>query len=265
MSDPTGLVKASDELSENQNGRAPVAVPVADTSPWLLRAVVAGGVLMVASVILVLVLLNQASTRADKADAARDKIAAAFVNDVQTLRAQVTTLGETPVVAAPTPAAVAAVTGAAGPPGVPGSPGRDGAPGSQGPVGAPGKDGAVGPTGPTGLAGKDGVPGLPGAVGATGPSGSPGVPGVSTIGPAGANGADGVDGAAGPAGPAGANGADGASGSPGANGANGLNGTDGAAGPPGPPLASFTFTTTSGITFVCSAPDPAAPTVFTCI
>ncbi|MEV7389641.1 collagen-like protein [Streptomyces sp. NPDC091215] len=100
--------------------------------------------------------------------------------DVRALRAQVKSLGKTPVAPDPSkavanlPARTVVPVPIPGPSGVPGSPGPSGAPGATGAAGLPGASGS------------------PGAVGPTGPQGVQGPAGPA--GPAGQDGRDGTDG-----------------------------------------------------------------------
>lgn len=144
--------------------------------------------------------------------------------DVAALRAQILSMGETPVV---------------GPTGEPGKPGDQGEVGPRGDVG------------PRGPAGEDGAPGLtPGCVFAP----------TQCVGPAGPVGPSGPAGAQGPVGPAGADGQDGTDGAPGPQGPQGPQGEPGPMGPQGPagtdgqPPASFTFTWANR-TYTCTDSD----------
>jgi Collagen triple helix repeat (20 copies) len=94
-----------------------------------------------------------------------------LVNDVNTLREQVKSLGARPSV------------GPVGPTGRPGATGLVGPRGTAGPTGPPG---GVGPTGPAGPAGPTGPAGAPGPPGPAGSAGAPGAPGPT--GPAGKDG-----------------------------------------------------------------------------
>jgi hypothetical protein len=106
-----------------------------------------------------------------------------LAGDVRALRAQVRSVGATPV--APDPSKAVANLPARTVVPVP-IPGPSGPAGSAGPSGAPGKDGS---------AGSPGVAGSPGAVGPTGPAGPQGAQGpAGPAGPAGQDGKNGTDG-----------------------------------------------------------------------
>jgi hypothetical protein len=100
--------------------------------------------------------------------------------DVRALRAQVRSLGKTPV--APDPSKAVAdlparttvpvpIPGPSGAPGRPGPSGLPGSPGASGEAGVAGSPGAVGPTGPAGPAGPQGEQGVPGPAGQDGKDG----------------------------------------------------------------------------------------------
>lgn len=161
----------------------------------------------------------------------------ALAADVDQLREQLLSLGQTPDVRSPVPGerGPAGPTGPAGMDGDPGPAGVSvaGVPGASGPTGSSGPAGPAGLVGPAGSTGPSGPPGEPGPAGEPGPPGPAGEPG-----PAGADGQDGTTGPAGPAGPAGPRGADGRS------------------------VESFTFTDGAGREYLCTDSD--GDGAFTC-
>lgn len=122
------------------------------------------------------------------------KVAVPLAGAVDSLRAQVRSLGGIPVI----PPAASVVSQAVGPQGIPGLPGSVGPAGPAGPAGSRGPRGFIGPIGPQGLPGVNGLNGVNGSDGPRGPKGDQG--GVGPSGPAGPSGAPGSDGPACPAG-----------------------------------------------------------------
>lgn len=174
-------------------------------------------------VALALLQIQAQAQRADDRGAAVSRLAA----DVQTLRAQLEGLGETP--AAPPPEeTVADLPEVSAGELIPGPPGPQGPPGDRGPAGLPGRAGADG---------EDGAGGEPGVEGAPGAAGS--------------------DGAAGPAGPPGP------AGEPGPPGPQGEQGPAGDRGPVGPPPTSWSWTGPDGVSYRCT-PTAADSTEYAC-
>jgi len=142
---------------------------------------------------------------------------------------------------------------------------KPGTPGCDNPVTPPAKE--VAPqivTGPIGPQGFQGLQGLQGPKGDTGLTGINGLAGTDGAGTNGTNGADGTTGPAGADGTSGTNGTDGATGpagvqgDPGPAGVDGTNGTDGAPGQSAYPF-TFTFTTTTGLAYICTLPAAGEP------
>lgn len=184
-------------------------VAVVDRRAWRVFAVAC--VLIAVAAALLYVRQDKQSHRIDEQNqqivdlvTARDRLGA----DVGSLRAQLTSVGQTPV-AGPADETIANSVGQPGPAGEKGERGQIGPQGFPGPPGVQGIQGVAGPAGPPGVKGDMGQPG------ATGPQGPQG-----DTGPAGPPGADGV---------------------PGPQGTTGPQGPQGGTGPQGPPIASFSF------------------------
>lgn len=186
----------------------------------------------------VLVRLAQVSHKADQNVALKQAVATQAAQ-IDQLRTQLQTLGQTPIVPPPSPESrqgePVVVTGPAG---------AQGAQGPPGPAGVQGLPGAEGPPGSsvTGPPGSDGPPGATGATGATGAAGATG-----PAGPQGAQGEPGPQGEVGPAGPAGADGAPGPQGPQGEVGPAGPEGPAGPQGPTGPAPSTCSGTGTFNI------------------
>lgn len=169
--------------------------------PWIVRIPMIGSLVAVALAAVLVAITVNTSHKADERAKRNDELSttiAALVADVQALRDQVLTNGDTPVVQAPTPAVIAAAaaaggtgaqgdtgeTGAAGEPGGTGNTGAVGDTGARGDTGAAGNTGAAGATGDTGAAGQSitgppGPQGENGSVGPQGPQGNQGPPGAT--------------------------------------------------------------------------------------
>jgi hypothetical protein len=125
---------------------------------------------------------NRASAAAAEANR-RGSALTTVAGDVRALRAQVKSLGKTPVAPDPAkavdnlpartvvPVPIPGPTGKTGPSGAPDRDGVDGAAGSPGVAGSPG---AAGPTGPAGVQGEQGPPGPAGPAGQDGKDGADG-------------------------------------------------------------------------------------------
>lgn len=166
---------------------------------------------------------KQAVAEADRRGSAVSKLA----GDVNALRAQVRSLGQSPV--APDPSAEVSNL----------------------------KDRTAVPVPIPGPQGEQGVPGSPGASGPPGPPGSPG-PRSTVPGASGAQGSPGSDSTV--------PGPQGVQGVPGVAGQDGKDGKDGTNGAPGQPPAGWTYTDPAGQTYTCVPADgfdPAAPR-YTC-
>jgi hypothetical protein len=128
-------------------------------------------------VLATLVDLNDELRKTREAAILRAEQRDALAQDVEQLREQVISLGQTPQ-AGPPGESIVGPRGPRGPQGqpgvmpspIPGPPGRDGADGRDGQQGAPG---APGPQGPQGEPGPSGPPGPDGSPGSPGPAGSP--------------------------------------------------------------------------------------------
>lgn len=161
---------------------------------WFSSALMLCALLALALMVYMLLMLHSDSTQISKLGAAKatqDAQIQGLAGAIDSARAQITSLGATPVVPAPSqiletitvpgpagpagPAGVGA-TGAAGSAGVPGSPGASGAPGGVGP------SGPAGPQGEQGIPGDPGEPGAPGSQGVAGPAGQDGAPGSPPAG-----------------------------------------------------------------------------------
>lgn len=155
---------------------------------WFPTALLLCALLALGLLLYLLAMLHTASAQISGLSQARARQGAqiqGLAGAVDSARAQIRSLGATPVVPAPSQILeTVQIPGPAGPAG-PAGVGATGPAGSPGASGAPGSPGPAGPSGPPGPAGVAGAPGSPGPAGPAGPQGPAGPSGPAGSAPAG--------------------------------------------------------------------------------